>query len=192
MITTMKFFSSPFFVATLCLLWATSMSHGLSGPFNTAATKPNPVVKVMANGMSLLKPIFASEAKLQASLLGSSIVEEDVAKEIASEIQSGKIVIYTYGLSPFSTEAVRILESVGCDFVNIEVGAEWFMLNGKDSVKRVLLSEFVENRATSLPKVFVGGKCIGGCAELADIVESGEFNALVNSSQSKKKLFSFL
>jgi glutaredoxin-related protein len=141
----------------------------------------------------LLKPIFAVEAKLQASLLGSNIVEQEVAQEIAAEVSSSPIVIYTYGLSPFSTEAVSILEKTGNDFVNIEVGAEWFLLNGKDSVKRVLLSEFVDNGATSLPKVFVGGKCIGGCAELAKSVESGEFETLVNSGKTKKKkMFSFL
>ena len=84
--------------------------------------------------------------------------QEEVSKEIASETKSG-IVVYTYGLSPFSTEAVSILEQTGYSFETIELGAEWFLLNGKDSVKRVLLSEFVENGATSLPKVFVGGKC---------------------------------
>ncbi|KAG7369052.1 glutaredoxin [Nitzschia inconspicua] len=158
-----------------------------------AIVKANPVINLMANGMTLLKPVFAAEAKLQASLLGSGIVEQDVAQEIAAEVNSSPIVIYTYGLSPFSTEAVSILEKNGYDFKKIELGAEWFLLNGKDSVKRVLLSDFVDNGATSLPKVFVGGKCIGGCADLAKSVESGEFATLVNSGKNtKKKMFSFL
>lgn len=142
--------------------------------------------------MTLLKPVFAAEAKLQASIWGSDVREEEVAQEIAAEIRSNPIVIYTYGLSPFSTEAISILKNTGYDFKTIELGAEWFLLNGKDSVKRFLLSEFVDNGATSLPKVFVGGKCIGGCAELAESVESGEFDTLVNSGKPKKKMFSFL
>jgi glutaredoxin-related protein len=159
---------------------------------NAVIPKANPIIKAMANGMTILKPLFTAEANWQASVLGSEVAQPEVAQEIAAEIQSSPIVIYTYGLSPFSTEAVTILEKTGYAFKTIEVGAEWFLLNGKDSVKRVLLSEFVDNRATSLPKVFIQGKCIGGCAELAEIVESGEFETLVNSGKTKKKMFSFL
>ena len=177
--------------ATVLALWSLfSLGSALSSQVSSGA-KANPVIKAMANGMTLLKPVFAAEAKLQASVLGSKVAEEDVAQEIAAETKSG-IVVYTYGLSPFSTEAVSILEQTGYSFEKIELGAEWFLLNGKDSVKRVLLSEFVENGATSLPKVFVGGKCIGGCAELAKSVESGEFDTLVKGGKKQKKMFPFL
>ena len=156
-----------------------------------APRSPNPVVKAMANGMNLLKPAFVAEAKLQASLLGSDVDEDEVAKEISSEISSNKVVIYTYALSPFSTEALAMLESTGYDYTQIELGAEWFLLGGKNSVKRVALSEQVESGATSLPKVFVNGQCIGGCAELAAAVESGSLAAMVETP-SKKPFFSFL
>ncbi|KAG7348358.1 glutaredoxin [Nitzschia inconspicua] len=182
-------------LSAMILLASTSNALSTKPPSAPAPAivKANPVINLMANGMTLLKPVFAAEAKLQASLLGSGIVEQDVAQEIAAEVKSSPIVIYTYGLSPFSTEAVSILEKNGYDFKKIELGAEWFLLNGKDSVKRVLLSDFVDNGATSLPKVFVGGKCIGGCADLAKSVESGEFATLVNSGKNtKKKMFSFL
>lgn len=137
--------------------------------FSDVTRNPSPVIKVLANGMTLLKPVFSLEAKFQASLLGSisKVDEQAISQEIATEVTSSPVVIYTYGLSPFSSEAVSILESTGCDFKTIEVGAEWFLLDGNNSVKRVLLSEFVDNGATSLPKVFVNGECIGGCAELA-------------------------
>jgi glutaredoxin-related protein len=176
-----------FLSSALLLAAGSALSSQVSSP-----AKANPVIKAMANGMTLFKPVFAAEAKLQASILGSKVTEQEVAQEIAAEIKSSPIVVYTYGLSPFSTEAVSILEKTGYSFNKIELGAEWFLLNGKDSVKRVLLSEFVENGATSLPKVFVGGKCIGGCAELAQSVESGEFDTLVNSGKKQKKLFPFL
>ena len=149
--------------------------------------KPNPVVKVMANGMSLLKPAFVAEAKLQAAVLGGSVDEDEVKQEIMLETKSSKVVIYTYGLSPFSSEAVNILKQTGVDYKVIELGPEWFLLNGKDSLKRVLLSEYVENGATSLPKVFVNGQCLGGCAELATAVENGEFDQLVANKKAGKK-----
>jgi glutaredoxin-related protein len=192
----MKLFSSPTVVAALySLVFISPFIDALSSnQFPTTKTSPvvkaNPVIKAIANGMTLFKPLFTAEAKWQASVLGSEVDEADVAQEITAEVQSNPIVIYTYGLSPFSTEAVSILANTGYDFKRIEVGGEWFLLNGKDSVKRVLLSDFVENRATSLPKVFVKGKCVGGCAELAEIVENGEFDALLNSGKTKKKMFS--
>jgi glutaredoxin-related protein len=181
-------------LAVVCstILLLVGPSHGLAGEV-TSTARANPVIKAMANGMTLLKPAFVAEAKLQASLLGSSVDPTEVSKEIDTEIKSNPIVIYTYGLSPFSTEALAVLDKTGYGYQKIEVGAEWFLLNGKDSVKRVLLSDFVDNGATSLPKVFVGGKCVGGCAELAEIVESGKFDALVNSGKkSKNKFLPFL
>ncbi len=155
------------------------------------ARSPNPLIKAMANGMTLLKPAFVAEANLQASLLGGSVDREDVAKEIEAEVKSKPIVIYTYALSPFSTEAIAILESTGYEYKQIELGVEWFLLGGKDSVKRVLLSEKLESGATSLPKVFVNGQCLGGCAELAQAVENGMLDTLM-TSKKPKKLFSFL
>ena len=144
---------------------------------------PSPLVKQVAKSMGMLKPAFAAEANLQASLLGSKVDSESVSKEIAAEIKSKPVVIYTYGLSPFSTEALAILDSTGVEYRKIELGAEWFLLDGKDSVKRVLLSGFVENGATSLPKVFVRGQCIGGCAELAESVTSGSFSESIKVPQ---------
>jgi len=162
--------------------------------FSDVTRNPSPVIKVLANGMTLLKPVFSLEAKFQASLLGSisKVDEQAISQEIATEVTSSPVVIYTYGLSPFSSEAVSILESTGCDFKTIEVGAEWFLLDGNNSVKRVQLSEFVDNGATSLPKVFVNGECIGGCAELATSVSSGEFDEILTPKKDEKKKNSFL
>lgn len=175
----MKYFTAA------ALLVAVPAASALSGEVVTRS--PSPVIKAVANGMTLLKPIFGVEAKIQASVLGANVDETEVSQEIASEVKSSPVVIYTYGLSPFSAEATAILDATGCDYKKIEVGAEWFLLDGKDSVKRVLLSEFVDNGATSLPKVFINGECIGGCAELAESVSSGAFDSLVKPAKAEKK-----
>ena len=157
---------------------ATSTSRTALSMSDTAeaAPMPNPAIKLAANGMTLLKPIFAAEANLQAAVLGSifKVDKEAVAAEIAELKNSNKVLIYTYGLSPFSTEALSILDNSGYEYKNIELGAEWFLLGGKESEIRVALSKEVEGGATSLPKIFIGGECIGGCAELAALAESGE------------------
>ena len=177
-----------------CMAASTVDALSTKAPSPTATTRmPNPVIKVMANGMNLLKPAFVAEAKLQASVLGAKIDVEEVNAEISQEVNNKPVVIYTYGLSPFSTEAVDLLESNGYEYEQIELGAEWFLLGGKNSVKRVALAEMVDNKATSLPKVFVNGNCIGGCSELATSIESGEFDTLVQTTKNsqKKGLFSF-
>jgi glutaredoxin-related protein len=165
---------------------------------DTTDIKANPAIKIMAQGMNVLKPIFGAEAQLQAAVLGklTKVDEAKVLEDIETTINQNKIVIYTYSLSPFSTEAVRILKEVGYDFKQVELGAEWFLLGGEESVARVTLSKMVNNGATSLPKIFIGGECIGGCSELAALVESGEFETLLKQKKigkpgeaTAKKLF---
>jgi len=164
----------------------------------TNAYAPNPVVKIAAKGMSLLKPIFKAEAELQAAVLGavSKVDREAVVQEIKESKAKNKALIYTYGLSPFSTEAIKILEGTGYQFTKIELGGEWFLLGGEESVTRVALSEEVDDGATSLPKIFIGGKCIGGCSALSELSESGELDVLLAESKvpkigEKKSSFSF-
>jgi Glutaredoxin and related proteins len=152
------------------------------------AYSPNPVIGVVAKGMRLLKPIFQLEAQIQAATLGSlsKVDKESVVSEIDDLKQQHKALVYTYGLSPFSSEAVNILKSTGYEFKNIELGLEWFLLGGKESVMRVALSEEVDDRATSLPKIFIGGKCIGGCSELIDLKESGELENMLRQARAKQ------
>lgn len=155
----------------------------------TASPKPNPVVKLAANGMSLLKPIFGAEAYLQAAVLGAiaKVDKDAVRSNIETLKKENDVLIYTYGLSPFSSEALSILDAYGCTYKKVELGLEWFLLGPEASETRVVLSQEVEGGATSLPKIFVGGKCIGGYAELASLVESGEFDEKLKKTTTSKK-----
>ena len=94
----------------------------------------NPIIKFAGRGMNLLKPIFSVESKLQAGLLGAigRVDAEEVKSELAA-LKNTPCVIYTYGLSPFSTEALAVLESTGCKFEKREVGLEWFLLGPRAS-----------------------------------------------------------
>ena len=150
---------------------------------------PNVAIKVAANGMSLLKPLFAAEANLQAAVLGAlaKVDVDEVKATIEAEKKVNKVLIYTYGLSPFSSEALQILEKSGYPYKNIELGAEWFLLGGQASQTRVELANAVENGATSLPKIFIGGECIGGCAELVALVEEGKLDETMKKAKVSKK-----
>lgn len=147
---------------------------------------PNPAIGLAAKGMGLLKPVFKLEAEIQAAALGGKIDKDDVVAEINNLKSENKALIYTYGLSPFSTEARNILKATDYQFTEIELGAEWFLLGGKESVTRVALSEEVEGGATSLPKIFIGGQCIGGCSELAALADSGELDSILSQARVPK------
>ena len=170
----------------------TRSTTSLSMSDTTESTpQPNPVIKLAANGMSLLKPIFGLEAQLQAAVLGaiSNVDKEAVAGDIDVLKSQNKVLIYTYGLSPFSTEALSILEASGYEYTNVELGKEWFLLGGEASETRVALSKLVDSGATSLPKIFIGGECIGGCAELAALVDNGELDSKMKLAKvSNKKM----
>lgn len=176
---------------------ASSVSGGSSSRLAMAAAEttadavpmPNPAIKLAANGMSLLKPIFAAEANLQAAVLGaiSKVDKDAVAADIETLKKENKVLVYTYGLSPFSSEALNLLDASGYEYTNVELGAEWFLLGGAESETRVALAKEVEGGATSLPKVFIGGECIGGCAELAGLMESGELDGKMKKAKAPTK-----
>jgi glutaredoxin-related protein len=149
------------------------------------ASTPNPIISAAAKTMSLLSPVFKVEAALQANLLGGSKKAEAQA-EIAAAKKKNKVLIYSYALSPFSSEALALLDGSGYQYTKIELGAEWFLLGGKGSAIRSALGSEVESGATSLPKVFIGGNCIGGCAELSDLVASGELEGLMKKAKVPK------
>jgi glutaredoxin len=125
--------------------------------------------------MSLLRPVFALEAKLQAGAYD----KEAIQAAIQADADSAPVVLYTYSLSPFSSEAIRLLEAAGVAYREIELAPEWFLMLGEGAAKRAELGEMYGR--TSLPHVFVGGKSIGGLYDgspgLAAMLESGELQA---------------
>ena len=89
---------------------------GSSAATTTVTVKePNAGIVAGGKGMSLLGPVFSLEADLQAAAFNlGSYDEAEVQAEIQETIKSAPVVIYTYPLSPFSTEAISLLESTGC------------------------------------------------------------------------------
>ena len=139
---------------------------------------PNAAINLAGQAMPLLGPIFSLEADLQALVTNLGSYDQDAIRdEIDTAINAAPVVIYTYSLSPFSTEALAVLESTGCRYENIELGAEWFALGPNGSAKRVELRKLFGQG--SLPAVFIGGEYVGGLTTgghggLAGLVERDE------------------
>lgn len=138
--------------------------------------------------MGLLSTAFKLENRLQAQLLGATDTDYAAARQkIQNDIQNEKIVVYTYGLSPFSTETTALLDELGVDYKKVEVGLEWFLLDKEASTLRAQLLEMTGQ--SSLPQVFIGGTHVGGLFTgakdgqypgLAGLRESGELFAMLD------------
>mmetsp|Transcript_2220 Transcript_2220/g.3492 ORF Transcript_2220/g.3492 Transcript_2220/m.3492 type:complete len:152 (+) Transcript_2220:1359-1814(+) len=115
------------------------------------------VLKPAGKAMQFLSLLFKLENKLQAQVLGAEDADYAKArKDIEDRIASNKIVAYTYGLSPFSSETLAVLDEIGVDYESVEVGLEWFLLGKENSVLRAELLEMTGQ--SSLPHVFIGGQ----------------------------------
>ena len=148
------------------------------------------MLKPAGKAMGLLGLIFAQENRLQARALGVEDADlMDAKAEIKRTIEDNKVVIYTYGLSPFSTESLALLEEMLVDYTKEEIGLEWFLLGKEASAKRAALLEMTGQ--SSLPHVFINGKHIGGLftgppegsatGGLAGLKESGELETMVEA-----------
>eukprot|EP00316_Scyphosphaera_apsteinii_P004413 CAMPEP_0119304842 /NCGR_PEP_ID=MMETSP1333-20130426/5969_1 /TAXON_ID=418940 /ORGANISM="Scyphosphaera apsteinii, Strain RCC1455" /LENGTH=490 /DNA_ID=CAMNT_0007307791 /DNA_START=102 /DNA_END=1574 /DNA_ORIENTATION=- len=118
------------------------------------------VLGVASLGMGLLRPIFAAEAAWQAEVLGDEQTRIAAIKQLDAESTSAPLVVYTYILSPFSTEAIAFLDETGCHYKKYELGLEWFLLGKAGSALRAEL--LIRTGQSSLPHIFIGGKSIGG------------------------------
>jgi glutaredoxin len=119
------------------------------------------ILKPAGKFMGLLSFLFRLENKLQARLLGAEEGDYEMARrEIQDTIAKHNVVVYTYGLSPFSSEALALLDECGIDYEAIEIGLEWFLLDKEKSVLRAVLLE--KTGQSSLPHVFINGEHVGG------------------------------
>ena len=138
-------------------------------------------LKVASLGMGLLKPVFAAEAKFQALAYD----EEEIRAKIAAEVKSAPVVVYTYSLSPFCTEATKLLDALGAEYKEIQLAPEWFLMLGENAAKRAELG--VLYGRTSMPHIFIGGESIGGLMDgpgLVPLYESGELQEKLRAAGS--------
>ena len=137
----------------------------------------------------LLRPVYQKLAPLQAGSSGEDTAAYDatIAKatsEIEEEVASNAVVVYTYSLSPFCTEATALLDNLSINYKEISLGKEWLPGLIDHPVKRAALGTMTGQ--TSLPHVFVGGKSIGGIFSgnpgLVPALEEGTLMRLIDEA----------
>jgi glutaredoxin len=143
--------------------------------------------------MSTAKPVFGTLAPIQAGSTSLEVAEykavlESAWKEIEKETKSTDVpvVVYTYSLSPFSSETIKLLKRLRVEFTEISLGMEWIpgLLVPGGAEKRAALLE--KTGQSSLPHIFIGGKPIGGLYSgnpgLVPLLETDAFQTLVNDA----------
>ncbi|KAJ1617591.1 hypothetical protein T492DRAFT_1098654 [Pavlovales sp. CCMP2436] len=141
----------------------------------------------------LLSPVYRLQAPAQARVLGffkPGGYDGAASRAAVQEtVKSAPVVVYSYPLSPFCTEAIAVLRSAGVDESKLKVvepGAEWFLLGPAGSATRASLAELYGQ--TSLPHVFIGGESIGGLFTgtpgLKALVEDGSLTALLKAARA--------
>ncbi|CAK9083348.1 Glutaredoxin-C6 (Glutaredoxin-C2 homolog 1) [Durusdinium trenchii] len=156
----------------------TSLTSDADNAGSSALLAP---LKVASMGMGLLKPIFAAEARLQALAYD----DEEIKAKIAADVKSAPVVVYTYSLSPFCTEAIKLLDALGAEYKEIQLAPEWFLMLGENAAKRAELGSLYGR--TSMPHIFVGGESIGGLMDgpgLVPLYESGELEVKLRAADA--------
>ena len=158
-------------------------------------TRGRGVLKPLGKAMGFLSWPFRLENQLQARLLGAEESELAAAAEsIEDTIADHRIVVYTYGWSPFSSEALRVLDEVGAKYHTVELGPEWFLLGKEQSAIRAALLD--RTGQSSLPHVFLDGRHLGGLFTgtpdgsspgLAGLRESGRLQEMIAATPTAKE-----
>lgn len=148
---------------------------GISAPAVAESTvqMPSDSLQAASGLTTLLKPFFASEATWQAGEYDRKAVQA----RIDAETNSAPVVVYTYALSPFCTQAIDLLKSLGAKYKVVELGAEWLpgLLSSEGAAVRAELGALTGQ--TSLPSVWIDGSFVGGLFSgpgLVPLLESGK------------------
>jgi glutaredoxin len=159
-----------------------------------AASRPPSALLGAASAVvtPLLSPVYRFQAPAQARVLGLFAGGYDAAAaraEVEQTVKSAPVVVYSYPLSPFCTEAIAVLRAAGVPDAKLRVvepGLEWFLLGPAGAATRAALGEMYGQ--TSLPHIFIGGQSVGGlysgATGLKALVEDGSLEQRLRKARA--------
>lgn len=137
-----------------------------------------------------LKPVYKMLSPMQVGSYNEDklVYKDDMVNtksEIEKEVLTAPVVVYTYSLSPFCTQATELLDNLDIEYKEISLGKEWIPGLISEPAKRAALGEMTGQ--TSLPHVFIGGESIGGLfSGTPGLVPSLEEGALLKKIEAAK------
>lgn len=150
-----------------------------------------------ANQFSVMmasNPIGYTFKQTVANLVAGSYNEAEVTSQIKSYIQQDTVVMFSFTTCPFCRKAKDILEERSIPYTAIELDA--LEEENEGNILRAQLGKLTKR--TSMPNIFIHGKCIGGCNDgypgLIPLIENDQLDAFILASppsqysQSKKNI----
>jgi glutaredoxin len=164
-------------------------------------TPPNEVLQWASDFiLPLAKPIFSTIAPLQAGSYANTPGENTneyqekintAWSNVEATSQSAPVVMYTYGLSPFSFEAKALLDNLNVEYMEVSLGAEWIPGLIKEGGSEIRAAFLEKTGQSSLPHIFIGGQYIGGLFSgtpgLLPLLEQGKLLNLINEAKKSSK-----
>jgi monothiol glutaredoxin len=98
----------------------------------------------------------------------------DVMKEIETEVQANKVILYMKGskempMCGFSARAVTLLREIGVDFKDVNILV--------DQEKREAIKKFSD--WPTIPQLYIGGEFIGGSDIMLEMHQKGELEPMI-------------
>ncbi|TNM88557.1 glutaredoxin-1 [Takifugu flavidus] len=96
---------------------------------------------------------------------------------VQTKITGGKVVVFLKPTCPYCVMAQRVLSQY-----KLKPGyVEYADISGHPDMDKIQ-DYFMElTGARTVPRVFIGGKCVGGGSDVADLHESGELKNMLRS-----------
>jgi len=92
--------------------------------------------------------------------------------KINGTVADNSVVMYSKKHCPFCVKARKVFEEIGCNFLEVDLNKESNTSEYQDALMQI-------TGGRSVPRVFVGGKFIGGGDETAALHKSGQLAPMI-------------
>ncbi len=122
-----------------------------------------------------------------ADLVAGEYDREERAKSISTFIEKYPVAMYSFTTCPFCRKAKDYLDENSIPYVTIELD-----LHPGNEGNEIRSELGRLTKRTSVPSIFVGGKCIGGCIDgpiLLPLVREGKLDDLLQTAGVTRSLW---
>lgn len=98
-----------------------------------------------------------------------------LAQEIKQTIADHKVVIYSKTYCSYCTRAKGIFDQLNTPYKKVELNK----LNDGDQIQEILSNM---TGGSTVPRVFINGKFVGGCSETASLYKSGKLQDMLQDN----------
>ena len=96
-----------------------------------------------------------------------------VDSELSQYIANKKIMVFSWTKCPFCVKAKNTLTKLGLKFEAKEIDVDPF--KNKNTLEELdKLCGF-----ETVPKIFIGNRCIGGCDDMHELIDNGHFEKIL-------------